>query len=60
VAVEKIEAVYLKSELIEQIFVHGDSLHSFLVAIIVPDPANARVGLSKSTSFCVVVGALVL
>jgi long-chain acyl-CoA synthetase len=37
VAPEKIEAIYIKSSLIAQAFVHGDSLKHFLVGIIVPD-----------------------
>ncbi|CAG8635725.1 11755_t:CDS:10, partial [Cetraspora pellucida] len=38
VAPEKIENEYVNSNLILQIFVHGDSLRSYLVAIVVPDP----------------------
>ena len=34
---EKLENVYIQSPYIEQIHVHGDSLQSFLVAIVVPD-----------------------
>lgn len=37
VAPEKIENIYLRSTLVAQAFVHGDSLRSFVVAIIVPD-----------------------
>ncbi|KAG6621240.1 putative long-chain-fatty-acid-CoA ligase [Phytophthora cinnamomi] len=37
VAPEKIEGIYIKSPLIAQAFVHGDSLKSYLVGIIVPD-----------------------
>ncbi|GAB1598183.1 long-chain-fatty-acid--CoA ligase 5-like isoform X1 [Argonauta hians] len=40
VAPEKIENIYLLSPLIAQIFVTGDSLQSFTVAIIVPDEEN--------------------
>ncbi|KAG3109597.1 Long chain acyl-CoA synthetase 7, peroxisomal [Phytophthora idaei] len=37
VAPEKIEGIYIKSPLIAQAFVHGDSMKSYLVGIIVPD-----------------------
>ncbi|RNA35284.1 long-chain-fatty-acid-- ligase 5 [Brachionus plicatilis] len=39
IAPEKIEAVYLTCDLIAQIFVHGNSLKSSLVGIVVPDEA---------------------
>ncbi|CAK4617239.1 hypothetical protein LEN26_013020 [Aphanomyces euteiches] len=38
VAAEKIENFYIKSPLVAQIFVYGDSYQSCLVAIVVPDP----------------------
>jgi long-chain acyl-CoA synthetase len=38
VAPEKLESLYGKSSLIMQSFVHGDSLQSELVAIVVPEP----------------------
>ncbi|KAK2849535.1 hypothetical protein Q5P01_009369 [Channa striata] len=38
IAPEKIEAVYLRSDAVAQVFVHGDSLQSCLVGIVVPDP----------------------
>ena len=37
IAPEKIENVYLTCAAVGQIFVHGDSLKSCLVAIVVPD-----------------------
>ncbi|XP_060691286.1 long-chain-fatty-acid--CoA ligase 1a isoform X1 [Hemiscyllium ocellatum] len=38
IAPEKIENVYVRSEPVAQVFVHGDSLQAFLVGIVVPDP----------------------
>uniref|UniRef100_A0A3Q1F3Q7 Long-chain-fatty-acid--CoA ligase n=1 Tax=Acanthochromis polyacanthus TaxID=80966 RepID=A0A3Q1F3Q7_9TELE len=38
IAPEKIENVYIRSGPVAQVFVHGDSLQSCLVAIVVPDP----------------------
>uniref|UniRef100_A0A670Y6V9 Long-chain-fatty-acid--CoA ligase n=1 Tax=Pseudonaja textilis TaxID=8673 RepID=A0A670Y6V9_PSETE len=37
IAPEKIENVYIRSPSVAQVFVHGDSLQSFLVGIVVPD-----------------------
>ena len=42
VAPEKLENIYVKSDLIMQIFVHGDFLSSFLVAIVVLDPEGTQ------------------
>ncbi|KAM9052838.1 long-chain-fatty-acid--CoA ligase 5 isoform 1-T2 [Megaptera novaeangliae] len=38
IAPEKIEDIYIRSSLVSQIFVHGESLWSFLVGVVVPDP----------------------
>ncbi|XP_053315270.1 long-chain-fatty-acid--CoA ligase 1 isoform X1 [Spea bombifrons] len=40
IAPEKIENVYVRSEAVAQVFVHGESLQAFLVGIVVPDPEN--------------------
>ncbi|XP_006818257.1 long-chain-fatty-acid--CoA ligase 1-like [Saccoglossus kowalevskii] len=40
IAPEKIENVYTRSQFIAQIFVHGDSLQRYLVAVVTPDPEN--------------------
>ncbi|KAJ6547071.1 hypothetical protein B0H19DRAFT_955000 [Mycena capillaripes] len=40
VALEKIENTYTTCPVIAQIYVHGDSLQSFLVGVIVPDPVQ--------------------
>ncbi|KAF1485765.1 Long-chain-fatty-acid--CoA ligase 1, partial [Eudyptula minor novaehollandiae] len=42
IAPEKIENVYLRCEALAQVFVHGESLEAFLVAIVVPDPETLR------------------
>ncbi|XP_036069976.1 long-chain-fatty-acid--CoA ligase 1 isoform X3 [Oryzias melastigma] len=38
IAPEKIENIYTRSDAVAQVFVHGDSLQAFLVAVVVPDP----------------------
>ena len=40
VALEKIENVYATCPVVQQIMVHGDSMQSYLVAIVVPDPVQ--------------------
>ena len=40
VALEKVENVYAACPIIQQIMVHGDSLQSYLLAIIIPDPVQ--------------------
>ncbi|CEG40512.1 longchainfattyacid ligase [Plasmopara halstedii] len=42
VAVEKIENIYSRSKYVAQLFAYGDSLQSFLVGILVPDPEVAE------------------
>uniref|UniRef100_A0A8C6I8X1 Long-chain-fatty-acid--CoA ligase n=1 Tax=Mus spicilegus TaxID=10103 RepID=A0A8C6I8X1_MUSSI len=37
IAPEKIENIYLRSEAVAQVFVHGESLQAFLIAVVVPD-----------------------
>ena len=48
IAVEKLESVYQKSSYIAQVYVHGDSLQSEVVAIIVPEPDKAIQWASKN------------
>ncbi|KAE8589382.1 hypothetical protein XENTR_v10017544 [Xenopus tropicalis] len=53
IAPEKIENVYVRSAPVAQVFVHGDSLKSCLVGIIIPDPEvlpdfAAKLGLKAS------------
>jgi long-chain acyl-CoA synthetase len=54
VALEKIENFYSSNPVVAQIFVHGDSLQSYLIAVVVPDPvqlaAVASEILGKATS----------
>ena len=38
VALERIENVYAACPIVQQIYVHGDSFQTYLVAILVPDP----------------------
>jgi len=38
VALESIENVYAACPVVQQIYVHGDSLESYLLAIVIPDP----------------------
>ncbi|XP_069316489.1 long-chain-fatty-acid--CoA ligase 5 isoform X1 [Eulemur rufifrons] len=38
IAPEKIENIYIRSKQVLQIFVHGESLRSSLVGVVVPDP----------------------
>ena len=40
VALEKVENVYAACPVIQQIMVHGDSLQSYLLAIVIPDPVQ--------------------
>lgn len=42
VAPEKIESVYARCVAVEQVFVDGDSLERYLVAIVVPNEAHLR------------------
>ncbi|NWU94712.1 ACSL5 ligase, partial [Upupa epops] len=53
IAPEKIENVYIRSGPVAQVFVHGESLRSFLVGIVVPDPETlpefaAKLGVKGS------------
>lgn len=51
IAPEKLENVYTQSPYIQQIHVHGDSLQSFLVSIIVPDFDIVKKWVSEQEEF---------
>ncbi len=42
IAPEKIESIYIKSQYVSQAFVHGESLKSCTVGVIVPDVENVK------------------
>ncbi|XP_075622226.1 long-chain-fatty-acid--CoA ligase 6 isoform X5 [Balearica regulorum gibbericeps] len=50
IAPEKIENIYIRSDPVAQIYVHGDSLQAFLVGIVVPDP-EVMPGWAKKRGF---------
>jgi len=59
VAPEKLEEIYIKSYYISQVFIHGDSVKSCVVAIIVPDvqtvqdwAANKNIPNESFTALC--------
>lgn len=47
VAPEKIEVVLAKNPIVQQIFVHGDSLQTTLVTVVVPEAAELKAFLEK-------------
>ncbi|XP_053317916.1 long-chain-fatty-acid--CoA ligase 6 isoform X1 [Spea bombifrons] len=50
IAPEKIENIYIRSEPVSQVYVHGDSLQAFLVGIVVPD-VEVMPGWAKKKGF---------
>lgn len=50
VAAEKIESVYLKNKCVAEIFVYGDSLKSYLIAIVVPN-INVVLDFANKSNF---------
>jgi long-chain acyl-CoA synthetase len=47
VALEKIENLYSSNPIVAQIYVHGDSLQAYLLAVIIPDPTQLAAVASK-------------
>ena len=47
VALENIENIYSGSSIVAQLYVHGDSLQSYLIAAVVPDPVQFAPFASK-------------
>ncbi|NXG54511.1 ACSL6 ligase, partial [Hemiprocne comata] len=50
IAPEKIENIYIRSDPVAQVYVHGDSLQAFLVGIVVPD-SEVMPGWAKKRGF---------
>ena len=40
VALERVESLYSASPIVAQLYVHGDSLQAYLVALVIPDPVQ--------------------
>ena len=59
VSVEKIERILLNSKMIQQIFVHGDSRESFLVAVVVVKKESIIQEMEKRKSFKVNLNRLI-
>lgn len=49
VALEKIENIYSGTPIVAQLYVHGDGLQSYLVAVLVPDPIQLAALASSVT-----------
>ena len=42
IAPEKLENVYIKSEWAQQVYIHGDSIHDWLVVFVVMAPEKVQ------------------
>ena len=49
IAPEKLENIFVQSKYIQQIFVHGDSLQTYIVGIIVVDPDTTKIWAEKNS-----------
>ena len=47
VALENVENIYSGHPLVAQLYVHGDSLQSYLIAVAVPDPVQFAALVSR-------------
>lgn len=47
VAIERVESLYSAASVVSQIFVYGDSLQAYLVAVLVPEPVQLSLIASK-------------
>ena len=47
VALENVENVYSGSPIVAQLYVHGDSLQSYLIGVLIPDPVQLAAIASK-------------
>lgn len=47
VALERVESMYSSCPLVAQLYVHGDSLQSYLVGLVIPDPVQLAAVASK-------------
>lgn len=58
-APEKIENIYLRSRLVGQVLVHGESLKSTLIGVVVPDPDVSLIlhDIVKTSSFVIVLSS---
>lgn len=49
VALEHVENVYTTAPLVSQLFIYGDSFKSYLVGVVVPEPAQAAALIARVT-----------
>ncbi|KAI0079971.1 acetyl-CoA synthetase-like protein [Panus rudis PR-1116 ss-1] len=47
VAIERVESLYAASPIVAQLYVHGDSLQSYLIAVVVPEPTQLALLASR-------------
>ena len=47
VAIERVESLYSASPVAAQLYVHGDSLQSYLIGVVIPDPVQLAAIASK-------------